>query len=132
MSSEIISAVIALIGTAASGLISWFISRASAAKEIEKMKLEWSREDTISSDDDFSKMASAVSRYAQCGSIDSLNTAVEQTAGIRSKENGSLAVKLDSLYFELRTGRIERLDTLLTEVIEEKRNRKSRQNRPRA
>ena len=51
MKTEIVCAIIALVGTAVSGLLSWFVSRSSAVKEVEKLRLTWEHETIVTSDD---------------------------------------------------------------------------------
>ena len=60
MKTEIVCAIIALVGTAVSGLLSWFVSRSSAVKEVEKLRLTWEHETIVTSDDEFAEMVSSV------------------------------------------------------------------------
>lgn len=139
--TEIICGFIALAGTVVSGLISWLVSRSSAAKEIEKMKLAWNHEHTVSSDDDFAEMVFAVATCLQEKVPVSFDSAISYVAAIRSKESGSLGSKLDALHqvlFEISPNAnmvnfygseyqssINRANDCLTEVINEKRKRQS-------
>ena len=132
MDVKIICALISTGGIALSGLISWFVSRSSASKEIEKMKMEWDREDVVSSDDEFAEMCSSVAAYIH--HIDTMKRieAASRVASVRSKEQGQLAELLDILYSLLiKTKQADVLDEALTNVIEEKRNRKSAHRAPR-
>lgn len=126
MKAEIICALITVGGALLSALIAFFVSRSTANKEIEKMKLTWEREDVISSDDEFADMASAVATYVQNGWSDTQRTAMSKIAAIRSKEIGSLASKLDQLYTAVSRDNAKSADSLLTEVINEKRQAKSK------
>lgn len=126
MTTEIICALVTVGGTLLSTLIAFFVSRSTANKEIEKMKLTWEREDVISSDDEFAEMASAVATYVQNGWSGNQCTAMSKIAAIRSKEIGSLALKLDQLYTSVSRGNANSADSLLTEVINEKRQAKSK------
>ena len=63
MSPEIISAIIGVASVIISGVVSWLVSKASASKEIEKLKMEWAREDRKAADDEFADMVVAVSSY---------------------------------------------------------------------
>ena len=56
MKTEIVCAIIALVGTAVSGLLSWFVSRSSAVKEVEKLRLTWEHETIVTSDDEFAEL----------------------------------------------------------------------------
>lgn len=144
MKTEIICGIIALAGTVLSGLISWCVSRSSAAKEIEKMKLEWEHEHTVSSDDEFAEMASSVANCLQEKVPQSFDSAISHVAFIRSKESGTIGEKLDALYdvlYEISPNsnavnfygveyqeHLNRANKCLSEVIKAKRKCKGRQN----
>lgn len=121
MSTEVICALIAAGGTLLSAVVAWFVSRAAANKEIEKLKLTWAREDVITSDEDFAKMCAAVSRCVQTMRSRDTDTAVALVSSVRSKEVGVLADSLDNLYASLRCSGAFNVDECLTKVIEEKR-----------
>ena len=121
---EVVCAAVAAVGVVASALISWFITRSSIAKELEKMHMEWEREDIVSSDDEFAEMASAVASFIQCQSSTYHIAAAQKVAAIRSKESGTIAHRLDHLYvlIDHRGGaQKSELNQALTEVIDEKR-----------
>ena len=128
MYTEVICTVIALAGTIFSGLISWLVSHHVANKEIEKARLTWEREDVVSSEDEFADMASSIALYLQTLNISDWNAAVSKVAAVRSKETGILAEYLDNLYFSLKSQNIQMSEDNLTQVIEEKRKRKSPQS----
>ena len=130
MNTEIICALIAVTGTVVSALISFFVSKSSAEKEIQKMKLEWKRQDIVSSDDDFSDMAIAVSAFIQMQTLRTHTQAVAAIMKIRAKESGDIAKSLDALYEAVgRRGYgynpdLNQIDNLLSEILEQKRNSK--------
>lgn len=130
MNTEIICALIAVTGTVVSALISFFVSKSSAEKEIQKMKLEWKRQDIVSSDDDFSDMAIAVSAFIQTQTLRTHTQAVAAIMKIRAKESGDIAKSLDALYEAVgRRGYgynpdLNQIDNLLSEILEQKRNSK--------
>lgn len=126
MKPEIICALIALSGTLISALISWFVSRSTANKEVEKLKLTWEREDVVSSDDEFAKMASSVASYIQCNNSHYHREAMSSTAAIRSKETGELGVLLDNLYNAIEQNSVFETSRALTEVIKKKREARGR------
>ena len=126
ISSETICALISLTGLFVSGFLSFLVARFSIKKEIEKMQLLWEREDVIASDDEFAEMVSAVAAYIQSPYPPEATTAASKIAGIRSKETGTLALKLDQLYRNVSFQNLNAIDSSLTEVINEKRKRKSR------
>ena len=128
MTSEIISALIAVGGVLFSAIISYAISRSTANKEIEKMKLSWEREDIVSSDDEFAEMTGAVAQFVQSPSNRNQRTAMEKIAAIRSKEVGALGDMLDKLYFDVQSGVVHSSDVQLTQVINQKREAKSKAN----
>lgn len=123
MSTEAIVALIAAAGTIGSALIAWLVARSTAAKEIEKMKMQWARDDIVSSEEEFTEMVSTVSAYLH--SFAPNTKAVSAVASLRSKENGDLAVLLDKLYADLAAGNTPhaKTDADLSKVIEEKRKR---------
>jgi hypothetical protein len=130
LNTEIICALIAVTGTVVSALISFFVSKSSAEKEIQKMKLEWKRQDIVSSDDDFSDMAIAVSAFIQTQTLRTHTQAVAAIMKIRAKESGDIAKSLDALYEAVgRRGYgynpdLNQIDNLLSEILEQKRNSK--------
>lgn len=130
MNTEIVCAVIALAGVVFSSVISFRVSKSSAEKEIQKMKLEWSRQDIVSSDEDFSDMAVAVSRFIQTQNGTTHRKAIESVMKIRAKESGDIAGSLDALYLAIgKRGHgynpnSEQIDNLLSEILKQKRNSK--------
>lgn len=127
MSPEILCAIISFAGIVLSSLLSWFISRFTANKELEKLELLWKREDVVSSDDEFAEMAEAVASYCADCRPTTRRIAMEKAAFTRSKEFGDLALCLDLLYVAIMNNQPELADQRLTKVIEEKRKAKSRQ-----
>lgn len=130
MNTEIICSLITAAGVIISGLIAWFVSKSQANKEIEKMVMEWKHIDAISSDEDFSKMAMAVSRYIQDKGAESRLAAAEQINYIRSKETGDLFWHIDLLYRSINIlsedGQpdFRFIDDCLSKAIEEHRKAK--------
>ena len=116
--------LISLAGVVISSLIAWFVSRSTASKEIEKLRLTWEREDVVSSDDEFAEMAAAVARFLRSDSPHNLAAASSRVAAIRSKESGRLGECLDSLYASLTNCERQAIEQALTAVIEEKRKTK--------
>lgn len=94
------------------------------------MKLEWKRQDIVSSDDDFSDMAIAVSAFIQTQTLRTHTQAVAAIMKIRAKESGDIAKSLDALYEAVgRRGYgynpdLNQIDNLLSEILEQKRNSK--------
>lgn len=141
MAPEIICTLIALCGTVASGLISWLVARSSAEKEIKKMRIEWEHDRLLSSDDDFSEMASSVAVCLQSLDLSDFDTALASVASLRIRETGPISLKLDKLYstlYEISPSScpdpiparlaeyrrlLDRANAQLTEVINEKRKR---------
>ena len=128
MSPEILSTLITAGGIIFSTGISWCVARHTANKELERMKLSWEHDDVVASDDEFSEMAAAVSKYlAQIidGRWSKADDAIVKVAALRAKEIGALANALDVLYAYLLEGNTNEIQEALTKVIEEKRNAKS-------
>lgn len=124
LNTELICTLVTVGGTVVSALIAWFVSRSTTNKEIEKMKLGWEREDLVSSDDEFSEMASAVAKYVARNHENNRSDAMEKVASIRSKESGKIAKLLDQLYDSIVSRNILMTDDYLTKVIEQKREAK--------
>ena len=61
--TEVVYALISLAGAVVSSVLAYFISKSSAQREIEKMRIGWEREDSLSSDEEFTEMVIAVTRY---------------------------------------------------------------------
>ena len=125
---EVICTLITLCGTILAAAISWFVSRYSINKEIEKLKLTWEREDVVSSDDEFAAMAAKVAEYISSRRSFTQKEALSKVAAVRSKEHGALANSLDNLYFAIKEDRGDKADHCLTEVIKEKRKAKRNSN----
>lgn len=141
MAPEIICTLITLCGTVASGLISWLVARSSAEKEIKKMRIEWEHDKLLSSDDDFSEMASSVAVCLQSLDLSDFDTALSSVASLRIRETGPISLKLNKLYstlYEISPSScpdpiparlseyrhlLDRANDQLTEVINEKRKR---------
>ena len=128
MTTEVICTLIAVSGTVFSALLSFAISRSTANKEIEKMRLEWDREDLVSSEDEFAAMAGAVAKCMNCYTTSNQGRAMELVASVRAKESGSIGAALDDLYNALATSRTTETDEQLTRVINQKREAKSKRN----
>lgn len=124
MKTEIICTLITFAGIAFSAIVSYVISRSTANKEIEKMKLTWEREDVVSSDDEFAEMAGTVAKFVSNSSGQAKRSAMEQVAAIRSKETGELGRLLDELYLDLQSGYPSNADIKLSQVIDKKREAK--------
>lgn len=129
VSSAVISAVIAAIG----GIITTTITQRSTRKiaqetanqEIQKMERTWEREDVVSSDEEFAKMASLVSKYVLCANGAWDSEAIEAIAAIRSQENGRLGEIMDELYTCVQSDMYRKADKLLSDAIKEKRRIKT-------
>ena len=130
MTSEIICALITAGGVLFSAIVSYAISRSTANKEIEKLKLTWEREDVVSSDDEFAEMAEAVAKFIHNCNSSNQRDALGKVAAIRSKETGELGALLDKLYAAIRTGIPSDANEQLTKVINQKRETKSKANAP--
>ena len=142
MNTQVICTLIALLGTVSAGIISWFVSKLSAEKEIQKMRLSWEHDNALTSDDDFSEMAAAVATCLQSQIPASFDSAIACVAALRIKETGTISLKLDALYDTLyqispNSGTVDfaaftddyklhlnRANDCLTDVIKEKRKAK--------
>lgn len=124
----IIVAVISFVGVGVSAMVSWGVAHYSIKAEIKKLNMTWSREDIVSSEEEFSKMAEAVGRYAADYSNDELQAeAAGKVAAIRAKEIGTLGETLDSLYADvISPPSHSKLCKGLTLVIDAKRAIKTR------
>ena len=116
MTTEVICALVTVGGTLLSALIAFFVSRSTANKEIEKMKLTWEREDAIASDEEFGNMAAAVASYVQNPWSGSQNDAITKVAAIRSKVTGRMAIVLSRLYKSIRDNDTQSTEFALTEA----------------
>ena len=63
MNTEIICTIVTAGGVVLSSLISFFVARSTANREIRRMKLTWDREDAVTADKEFSSMSAAVAEY---------------------------------------------------------------------
>ena len=92
MKTEIVCAIIALVGTAVSGLLSWFVSRSSAVKEVEKLRLTWEHETIVTSDDEFAEMVSSVALCIQEKLPSSFDNAFAELRPFGRKNRGHLPI----------------------------------------
>lgn len=121
MTIELICALVTVGGTIVSALIAWLVSRSTANKEIEKMKLSWEREDIISSDDEFADMCSASAKYIAVPYDSHKVDSMGRIAALRAKESGQIAEHLDFLYESIRRSDRDSANAMLSKVVEEKR-----------
>lgn len=121
MNAEIICAIISAGGVVAASVISWLVSRSTASKEIRKTRITWAHEKRVARDEDFAKMVSAVSVYANSRNIGDGYIALEAVSRLRATETGALARKLDALHAEIENNQFSDLEKCLSEVIEQKR-----------
>jgi len=126
LETEVLCTLITVAGTVLSALIAWFVSRSTASKELEKLKLTWEREDIVSSDDEFAAMASAVANYVHSNVPLCQREAMCAVASIRSKESGDLGTLLDQLYNAINSNYSIEADRLLSQVINKKRDAKGK------
>ena len=121
---DIIPGIISFAGVFISSLVAWFVSRSTANKELEKLRLTWKREDIVSSDDEFAELASAVARFLRSDTPHNFTDASAKSAALRAKESGSLGACLDRLYISISDRNKQEIERALTAVIEEKRQAK--------
>lgn len=112
-----------LAGAALSVLVSFLTAKLTLSKEIEKMMLQWERDDIVSSEEEFAEMAASVAKYVDKNVSSYKSDAVVHIAAIRAKENGELASLLDNLYHVTLKGEHAKVDSALTAVIENKRTK---------
>lgn len=123
MTTEIIVALITTLGVMASALISWRVSASHANKEIKKLQKTWEHEKTVSFDDEFSEMVSAVSLYVSSRNIGDQYRALEKVSAIRAKATGPLADCLDELHHKLENNKFSELEQCLSNAITEHRKK---------
>ena len=130
MNIEIICAIIAVVGVAASSVASWLISRAITVNEIKKLKLTWAREDAFSADNEFAEMVAAISEHIALSSHETKGAAIAKISALRAKEHGVLAIYLDRLCFDIINDFSDNIYELLDTVIEQKREQKGHRQEP--
>ena len=125
LSSVVISAAVSgifnLFATAAAGKIAVKAAREAAKNEIDKLQHTWNREDTVSYDEEFDQMTTAVAKYIWSGGLRYDDKAMAMVAVLRSKVTGELAQTLDSLYTSIQLDQVQLADQHLSEAIEIKR-----------
>ena len=123
LSEDMITIIISVFGVIVSGIVSIAVSKHTANKELEKLRMSWDREDIVSSDEEFSAMAASVAEYVGYCSDTNRNKALAQVASVRAKEKGVLGNALDSLYSYIYKSEYQMANTQLTEVIMCKRQK---------
>ncbi len=101
---EIVSAIISACGVILSAIIAFLSAKSVANKEIKKMKMQWSREDSLSDQQAFSEMLSAVSRYLQSDWSRHQREALEKISAIRGMKGGKQLEALDALHASVLSG----------------------------
>lgn len=124
MMTEVICALIAFLGTILSATISFFVSRTTASKEIEKMRLSWDREDATSTDEAFFKMIQAVRSYTSSENEYLKYDAMNAVNALQIRESAAVCAVLSQLHDALHQGSRHRAELLLTAAVEAKKNDK--------
>ena len=124
MPTEVICALIAFSGAILSAFISFLVSRSTANKEIEKMRLSWDREDTTLADEAFSQMIHAVREYISCENEYFKYGAMNAVDALQLKESDAVNAVLAQLHDALRLGSRPQAEQLLAAVVEAKKNDK--------
>lgn len=119
------SEIVSIISIFVSAFVAYAVSHHTTAAEFKKMRLEWEREDKISSDDEFAEMAAAVAAFNRRNvhsSAEHLSEASARVAAIRAKEQGRIAELADELYLLIHPAwDREKVDNALSAIIIEKR-----------
>ena len=125
--TEVICAIITVSGVVISSVIAFLVSKNSVEKEIEKMKMSWKREDSAASDEEFSEMITAVTRYVHGRKREDELPALEKLNNVRRKGTGDIYLLLD-LFYRLTTIKdmdgnpdFRLLDKYLSQLIEQNR-----------
>ena len=122
MTPETISTLISALGVILSAGVSLLVARSAAANEIKKMQLSWEREDTVTSDDEFTAMVSAAVKYANTEDDDLMIDTLQKVASLRAKAIGEIAKTYDVLYLAVQRSNYTGIDKVLTELLNQKRN----------
>ena len=126
ISSAAVTAVASLISAILSALIARKTAVTTANKEIEKMKLSWEREDTVSSDDEFAEMAKEVAGFVALSNGGNDYNALRAIATVRIKETGEVSRILNDLYVAVQSDDFSRADILLREATEVRKKQMSK------
>lgn len=133
MDTETFCALISFSGVIISSVLSYRIAKFSAQKEIDKIRMSWEREDSISSDEEFEEMVVAVTRYICSHEKADETAALEKINSLRAKEIGELFFQLNLLQRFIKIKDYDGqpdfrlLDECLSDTIEQKRKAKRRQ-----
>lgn len=122
MTTEAISTVISALGVILSAGVSLLVARSTAANEIKKMQLSWEREDSVTSDDEFTAMVSAAIKYANTEDDDLMIDTLQKVASLRAKSVGEIAKTYDLLYLAVQRSNYTGIDKTLTELLNQKRD----------
>lgn len=131
--TEVVYALISLAGAVVSSVLAYFISKSSAQREIEKMRIGWEREDSLSSDEEFTEMVIAVTRYISSKEKADEIVALEKINSLRSKELGELFFQLNLMQRIINIRDLDGqpdfqfLDECLSDAIKQRRKSKRRQ-----
>ena len=97
MKTEIICALIAVLGVALSAFVSWFTARFAAKAEIQRLQTVWTHEKEAANEEAFDTMIKSVNRYVKDTSLDAFRDAQDSVILYRSKATGQLARLVDEL-----------------------------------
>ena len=130
LSVEAGCALITAGGVVIAAFVSWLVARSTSSYELKKLKMEWAREDMVSSEDEFARMVSATAAHVSSDSYTVKHAALREIAFVRAKESGDLGAALDRMYASIKGKDSEETDRLLTAVIEQKRQAKGNSKKP--
>lgn len=102
LSTEVICAIITLIGVIFANLTARWTARDSADREIERQKRSWAHDNDVAFEKAFLTMTEAVSAFIQDSSISKQVSARASVAVALTYAKGDLANKLEALYIVLK------------------------------
>lgn len=116
LSPEVISALIALLGSIITFISANLSAKHTAKNEIKKLKLEWSREDRAAENQLFSDMSAAISKYIQSGWSRHQRDALSQIAILQTNCNEDYCKVLEDLQKAVLANDVTKTVAALTAV----------------
>lgn len=112
MDSKIICAIISALGV----VLSSFLSRVSAHREIKRLKMEWDRADSVSFKAEIAEAVGAAAEFEQSANPRHQREAVKRLAAVMVKADGEMRELLVRLYEAVRGGRYSEISKLTEEI----------------
>lgn len=127
--TQIICALITLVGVIYANLSSRRIAKRTTEKELEKLERTWKHDDAVAYEQAFRDMIEAVTKYILDSSGTKQEIAQTKVVLMLSYATGELAAKVDNLYNSLKRNSPIDAESQLKDAIECRRDIRTQQEK---